>query len=88
MQVLHTSDVHEGPQMNRTFSLKSILFATDFSAPSMQALPYATGVARRFGSKLYVAHIVTPEDYPSGLSSSEVATEVACRQAEPKLSSF
>ena len=34
-------------------SLNSVLFATDFSAASMRALPYALGIASRFGSKLY-----------------------------------
>lgn len=33
-----------GAQMN-TLSLNSILFATDFSVASMQALPYATSIA-------------------------------------------
>jgi nucleotide-binding universal stress UspA family protein len=71
-----------------TLSLKSILFATDFSVASMQALPYATGIAQRFDSKLYIAHIVPPEDYPARLNSIDEAAQVACRAAELKISSL
>ncbi|MBZ5664079.1 MAG: universal stress protein [Acidobacteriia bacterium] len=74
-------------RVNDKVGFRNVLFATDFSAAAMQALPYATGIARRFGSKLYVAHIVPPEDYPSGLSSSEEAARAGCRQAEPNLNS-
>jgi nucleotide-binding universal stress UspA family protein len=76
-----------GITMN-TLSLKSILFATDFSVASMQALPYATGIAQRFDSKLYIAHIVPPEDYPPGLNSIDEAAQVASRAAELKISSL
>ncbi len=70
-----------------TLSLKSILFATDFSVASMQALPYATSIARQFGSKLYIAHVVPPEDYPIGLDSYDESAQAGCRRAEPKLKS-
>jgi nucleotide-binding universal stress UspA family protein len=73
--------------MNRTLCLKSVLFATDFSAPSMQALPYAARIARRFDSRLYVAHVVPPEDYPSGMNSLDEAARAACHEAELKVSS-
>jgi len=42
-------------------SLKNILFATDFSGSSEAALPYALGLAMRYGSKVFVAHVVPPE---------------------------
>jgi len=71
-----------------TLSFKNILLATDFSGASMQALPYATGIARRFNSRLYIAHIVPPEDYPPGLTSMDEAAQVACRAAELKMSSL
>ena len=44
-------------------SLKNILWATDFSERSQAALPYAEAIARRYGSKVYVAHVITPETY-------------------------
>jgi len=40
-------------------SLKNILFATDFSATSEAALPYATAISRHFGSTLHVAHALS-----------------------------
>jgi nucleotide-binding universal stress UspA family protein len=40
-----------------------ILLPTDFSPVSAKALPYAAALARRFGSTLYVAHVVPPEAY-------------------------
>ncbi len=40
-------------------SVKNILYATDFSATSEAALPYASAIARRFGSTLHIAHVVS-----------------------------
>jgi nucleotide-binding universal stress UspA family protein len=50
---------------------KNILFATDFSPASDQALDYAASLARRFGSKLYLTHIITLDAFP--LMSPEFA---------------
>jgi nucleotide-binding universal stress UspA family protein len=75
-------------RVNENVLLRNVLFATDFSAASMHALLYATGVARRFDSKLYIAHVASPEDYPSGRNSLEAAARVACREAELKISHF
>jgi len=36
--------------------IKKIVFATDFSAGSKYAAPYAAEMARKFGAKLYVIH--------------------------------
>ena len=44
-------------------SLKNILFATDFSAASQAALPYAAAIARRYDSHLHIVHIVSPASY-------------------------
>jgi len=40
-----------------------ILFATDFSAVSAMALPYAAAIARHFASSLCVVHVIPPEDW-------------------------
>jgi nucleotide-binding universal stress UspA family protein len=42
---------------------KKILFATDFSPASEAALPYAFSLAGHYGSKLYLAHVISL-DYP------------------------
>ena len=39
---------------------RNILFATDFSEYSQQALPYVTSLAGKFGSNVYLYHVVTP----------------------------
>lgn len=40
--------------------LGNILWSTDFSAPSEISLPFAAALARRFGSRLYAAHVISP----------------------------
>ena len=41
---------------------RNILFATDFSGESLAALPYAIALARRYDAKLYLAHVIGPEE--------------------------
>lgn len=64
-----------------------IAFATDFSEPSMKALPVATALAKKFDSALYLCHIVTPT--PLAIGAPEAApylyqaeTESAARALE------
>jgi len=52
-------------------ALKSILFATDFSDSSLAALPHVGAIARRYKSKVYLAHVIVSENYP--FVSPEVA---------------
>lgn len=73
--------------MRDSISLQRILFATDFSAASMQAMAYATAIAKKFNSKLFLVHVVPPEDYASGCKSLEEAAQMACRDAKAKLDS-
>lgn len=40
-------------------SVRNILFATDFSATSESALPYAAAIARHFSSTLHLAHVLS-----------------------------
>ena len=75
-------------RVNDTVSLRNVLFATDFSDSSMKALPYVKGIAKRFDSRVCVAHVVPPEDYPSGLNSLDEAAQIACGKAELKMSSL
>jgi len=52
-------DTAETKKIAAAISVKNILYATDFSATSEAALPYATGLCRKFGSTLHVAHILS-----------------------------
>jgi len=45
-------------------SLKNILYATDFSPAAEAALPYAIGLATRYGAKVYGLHVRFPATYP------------------------
>ena len=44
-------------------ALKNILFLTDFSEPSAEALPFAAMIARAYDSRVTALHVVTPSTY-------------------------
>jgi nucleotide-binding universal stress UspA family protein len=45
-------------------SFSKIMVATDFSPASERALEYAISIARRFGSKIYLSHVISLDGYP------------------------
>lgn len=55
--------------------LKNILFATDFSRVSEDALPYAVELARHFGGTVHALHVRPPAPYPMVPPSSWMALE-------------
>src|ERR1700758_4006823 len=58
-----------------------IMVATDFSLASDRALEYAISIARRFGSKVYLSHVITLDGYP--MIAPEIAGEtIDARQRE------
>lgn len=64
--------------------LKNILFATDFSEASMKALPYVGSIARTFGAKVFLCHVITPTPVSVGAAQAtqyvyEAETENANR---------
>jgi nucleotide-binding universal stress UspA family protein len=52
-------DAPEIKKQPAAISIKNVLYATDFSATSEAALPYATAICRRFGSTLHMAHVLS-----------------------------
>ena len=52
-----------------------ILVATDFSANSHRALLHACSVARRYGSKIYLAHVIPPVPKAHGDTSDQQTAE-------------
>src|ERR1700730_5589931 len=50
-------------QTKQRVTFRNILFATDFSSAANSALPYAAGLARSFGAKLYALHVKEPANY-------------------------
>jgi nucleotide-binding universal stress UspA family protein len=51
--------------MTTALSYRNILFATDFSAPSRLAGRIAADLARHFGARLHVLHVVPPVTDPT-----------------------
>ncbi|MBZ5664139.1 MAG: universal stress protein [Acidobacteriia bacterium] len=62
--------------------LKSILAATDFSEASQKPLRHALAIARHYGAKLYLAHVVSSLGFTLvGPDAVSAATEAAWRDA-------
>lgn len=51
----------EQKKVHKDEGLKRILYATDFSPASLQALPYAVGLAEKTGAHLMMTYVDTPE---------------------------
>jgi nucleotide-binding universal stress UspA family protein len=66
--------------------LANILWTTDFSSSSESALAYATAIARRYDSQVYLAHVIRPDAYqlvpPEAIGS---ALDLARRFAEQQM---
>ncbi len=54
-------------------TLKKILLLTDFSEPSELAVPFAMAIARKYESKVYAMHVLTP--VPLAFESPESAAD-------------
>lgn len=69
--------------------LNNILFATDFSPSAAAALPYAAGLARRFGANLFALHVrtpvINPMTPPAGWPALEKAAEAEEREQRQML---
>jgi nucleotide-binding universal stress UspA family protein len=70
---------HKDTEPQKRVTIKNILFATDFSSSSHLALPYAAGLARSFGAKLYTMHVQEAINYavpPQTWQSVELTREM------------
>jgi|SRR5579875_2751393 len=65
--------------------MANILFTTDFSPASLAALPQAIAVARRYESKIFLAHIVMPQPYPLVSPEAEAYVEHIAKHSREKL---
>jgi len=74
--------------------LKNILYLTDFSQPSEQALPYAIAMARRYDAKLHSLHVFMPAPYAgktpgmaaAGMEAEEEIARKEMQRIESQLS--
>ena len=79
-----TAQVHV--QKSTRVTLKNILFATDFSSCAQAALPYVESIARHYGAKTYIAHVMSPATYgyvpPEAAVAFETMQESTMRQLQ------
>lgn len=68
--------------------LRNILFATDFSANSMQAVHYAMAVARHYESRLIAAHVLRPDAYQVIPQDPTILSDWFRREAEQQMASL
>jgi len=62
------------------FELKKILYPTDFSEASLEALKYAISLARNCHAKLILMHVVNEKIFSEGLSLARVSAPEALGQ--------
>ncbi len=63
--------------------LKSVLIATDFSEASVKPLRHALAIARHYGAKFYLAHVVSSSGFtPVGPEAATAATEAGWRHVQ------
>lgn len=71
-------------------SLANILYATDFSCHSNLALPYALSIARKYGSTMWVAHVISlfpMANYSPTLAVQEIAAQ-SVREANDEMANL
>jgi nucleotide-binding universal stress UspA family protein len=57
VETTHQATTNSVSKPTSALSVRNVLFATDFSATSEAALPYATAICRRFHSTLHLVHV-------------------------------
>lgn len=55
--------------------IKRILFPTDFSEGALNALPYAVDIAKSYGAKLYMLHVIYDIATASGLHVPHISVD-------------
>ncbi len=67
---------------NGDIHLKSVLIATDFSIASEKAVRHALAIARHYGAKLYLTHVVSSLGFTLvGPEAVNTVTDTVCREA-------
>lgn len=80
-------------QISKRIDFKQVLFLTDFSEPSCDALPYAMAIARGYGSTVHAVHVLVPSTYSymtpeasvSLLDDAEEAAKAEMERVEAQL---
>lgn len=70
-------------------AIKNILFATDFSEPSMHAFPYVAALAKKFGASVCASHVITPSSLAAAApEGAAYLYEAEYNSAEQELSNI
>jgi len=70
-------------------ALKNILFTTDFSPTAETAIPYVRAIARGYGAKVYMAHVVHPEPILAiPMEPAPVELDFNWQDAQAKMADF
>ena len=76
-------------ELKQSVSFKNILFATDFSEVSRKAAAYAGAIASRYGSKIYLVHVISPEArMPIPIEPLPVELDYGRQKAEFEMKTF
>jgi nucleotide-binding universal stress UspA family protein len=68
---------------------ENILFATDFSDYSRQAIPYVSSLAHSYGSRVFLCHVVTPSQLViAAPEATPYLYEAECRNSEEQLAAI
>ncbi len=62
--------------------IKKILFPTDFLEGSSDALPYAIDLAKRYGAKLYIVHVIQDVTQATGWYVPHVSVDELYKDME------
>lgn len=84
-QLIDEGEVH---LQSSRLRFRTILVATDFTTNSLKALRVGIAVARRFASKVHIAHVVTPVVYAADLSMAPVTMEHATDGAKESMTEW
>jgi nucleotide-binding universal stress UspA family protein len=71
---------YEDSLVEKTQSVRPFLFATDFGAASLHALPHAISFANQFGAKLVVLHVLPADPIPEGFHWSTTGDLMQMRE--------
>ena len=86
--MIEVHEIAEGAETripaNKKHFFKNILLATDFSPASSRALEYAASLARRYGSAIYLTHIISLDGYPL-MAPEYAASSLQKMRAEAEL---
>ncbi|MGO9379756.1 MAG: universal stress protein [Dissulfurispiraceae bacterium] len=63
--------------------IKNILFPTDFSEEAAHALSYAVDLAKTYGAKLYILHVIHDIDISSSMHIPHRSVDMMYSELEP-----